>query len=102
MNIIERIDRLRIKKGWSLSYFATQIGISRNAVQAWFHKENVLPTRQTIEIICEVFGITLTEFYSEIDTNKLSAKEILMLEYFRKIPEENSEQVLAIVKSFVE
>lgn len=38
MDIIERIDKLRIKNGWSISYFATQIGVSRNAVNDWFNK----------------------------------------------------------------
>ena len=101
MDIIERIDKLRIKNGWSISYFATQIGVSRNAVNDWFNKRQYLPNRQTIENSCEVCGITQTEFYSDIDRDSLAAEEILLIEYFKKVPEEDRKQILEIVKTFV-
>ena len=60
-----------------------------------------LPNRQTIENICEVCGITQTEFYSDIDRDSLAAEEILLIEYFKKVPEEDRKQILEIVKTFV-
>lgn len=101
MDIVERIEQLRDQKGWDNSYLASQIGISRNAVEAWFTKPQSKPNRETIEKICETFKITLTEFYSEIDKDKLAAQEILLIEYFRKVQEESREQVLSILKSFI-
>ena len=44
MNIIvERINELRIKKGWSQNELAQKIGLSANAVYHWY-KTDAMPT----------------------------------------------------------
>ena len=101
LDVKQRIDSLRIKKGWTLSKLATEIGVSDTTVYSWFNEQNYQPSRKTIEEVCEVFEITLAEFYSEIDMDRVSAKEIVLLETFRAVPEEQKNQVIEIVKSFV-
>lgn len=100
MNVKERIDKLRIKRGWTLSRLATEIGVSDTTVYSWFNEQNFNPSRKTIEEICEVFGITLSEFYADIDFDTVRGKEAVLLEAFRNVPDEQKEQVIEIVKSF--
>lgn len=100
MDIKQRIDKLRIKKGWTLSRLATEIGVSDTTVYSWYNEQNYQPSRKTIEEICEVFQITLAEFYSGIDMDTLASKEVVLVEAFRKVPEERRDQVIEIVKSF--
>lgn len=100
MDVKERIDRLRIKKGWTLSRLATEIGVSDTTVYAWFNEQNYQPSRKTVEEVCEVFGITQAEFYSGIDLDEITAKEVVLLEAFRSVPDEQKDQVIEIVKSF--
>lgn len=100
MDIKDRIDKLRMDRGWTLNRLATEIGVADTTVYSWFNEQNYQPSRKTIEEVCEVFGITLAEFYSEIDFDKVTAKEAVLLEAFRAVPDEQKEQVIEIVKSF--
>lgn len=100
MDVKQRIDNLRIKRGWSLSRLATEIGVSDTTVYSWFNEQNYQPSRKTIEEVCDVFGITLAEFYSEIDMDRISSKEIVLLEAFNNVPDEQKDQVIEIVKIF--
>lgn len=100
MDAKQRIDNLRIERDWSLAKLATEIGISDTTVYSWFSNKNYQPSRKTIEACCRVFKITLAEFYSEIDIDKVTAKEIVLLEAFRTVPDEQKDQVITIVKSF--
>lgn len=100
MNAKEKIDKLRMIKKWSLSKLAKELGVSETTVYSWYNDQNYMPSRATIETVCEVFEITLAEFYSEIDMNSITAKEVVLVELFRKVPDEQKDQVLQIVKSF--
>ena len=79
---------------------ALEIGVSDTTVYSWFNEQNYQPSRKTIEEICDVFGITLAEFYSDIDRDTLSSKEIVALELFRKVPDESKDQVIEIIRAF--
>lgn len=100
MDIKQRIDELRIKKGWSLSRLALEIGVSDNTVYSWYNEKKYQPSGKTIEDICNVFNITLAEFYSDIDFDKLTSKEIVLLEAFRNVSDEDKQRVIEIVKLF--
>lgn len=100
MDLIEKIDQLRIEKDWTLAQLAKQIGVSETTVYAWFDSRHYKPSRKTIEEICRVFGLSLAEFYSDIDTKQLAAQEIVLLELFRKVPPEEREKVLDMIKVF--
>ena len=100
MDVKKRIDELRIKNKWTLSGLANELGVSDTTVYAWFNEQNYEPSRKTVEKMCEVCKITVAEFYSEIDFDKVKAKEAVLLEAFRNVPDEQKEQVIQIVKSF--
>lgn len=100
MDVKQRIDEFRIKRGWTLSKLATEIGVSDTTVYAWFNEQNYQPSRKTIEEVCDVFNITLAEFYSNIDFDNLKAQEVVLLEAFRKANDEDKEKIIEIVKIF--
>lgn len=96
----ERIDQLRIKKGWSLNKLAQEIGVSDTTVYSWFRKKGFNPSTKTIKSACKAFGISLTEFYSCVDSNDITTNEMLLLNSFRNLSKEEQEKVLKIVKIF--
>lgn len=102
MTAKERIDELRIKKGWSLNKLAEELGLTNSAVYSWYRKKGYNPSIKSIEKACEVFEITLTEFYSCVDTDNMSMDETLLIDSFRKVPPKEREKLLKIVKLFEE
>ena len=76
------------------------MGMTNTAVYSWYRKESCNPSIQSIEKACEVFNISLTEFYSCVDSGAMDIGETLLTESFRKIPKDEQPKVLQIVKLF--
>ena len=100
MNVKDRIDHLRLNKGWSLNALAEKIGVSSNTVYSWFNNQKYNPSRKSIEKICEAFEMSLTEFYAEIDSQNLSTQEMLLLDTFRRVPDSLKDKMLKIISLF--
>ena len=100
MTAKERIDELRVKKGWSLNKLAEELDLTNSAVYSWYRKEGYSPSIKSIEKACEVFGISITEFYSGVDTDNMTKDEVLLLDAFRRVPNEEHERILKIIKIF--
>ena len=64
MNVVERIAQLRDERGWSNYKLAKTAGISQTTIGHMFTR-NTLPNIITLESICNGFGITLSQFFSD-------------------------------------
>ena len=62
-----RITELRESRGLSVYKLAKLSGIPQTTIATWY-AENRYPSIDRIELICDVFGITLSEFFSDADT----------------------------------
>ena len=102
MDIKEKITKLRLEKGWSLSKLARTAGISENAVYNWYNEKNFTPSRDAIEDVCAAFDISLAEFYSDIEVDKLTDKETKLLEIFRNLSEKQKDSVITVAQSFID
>ena len=98
MDIKEKITKIRKQKGWSLSKLATQAGLTTTTVYNWYNDKNATPSRDSIEDVCVAFGISIAEFYADIEMDNLAEKEIRLLELFRKIPEKEQEKALSMLE----
>ena len=54
MNIIEKIDRIRVQKGWSFYKLAQESGLTQQTFTKWISGKSV-PTVPALEAICEAF-----------------------------------------------
>ena len=48
----QKIDALRIKKGWTRAKLAHEIGLSVTSVYNWYNEKNSMPTIPVLESIC--------------------------------------------------
>ncbi len=62
-DVLSRIKELREARGWSVYYLAKRSGIPQSTIATWYQK-NLYPPIDKIEILCQTFGISLTEFFS--------------------------------------
>jgi len=65
-NVLEKISSLREERGWTTYRLSMLSGIPQSTISTWYRK-NLMPPIDKLEIICQIFGITLTEFFD--DTN---------------------------------
>ena len=89
---------MRKQKGWSLSKLATQAGLTTTTVYNWYNDKNATPSRDSIEDVCVAFGVSVAEFYADVEMDNLTEKEIRLLELFRKIPEKEREKALSMLE----
>lgn len=100
MNVQARIKQLCDKNDMTLYKLATKAGLSETTVYDWFNDNNRTPSIRAVEDICSVFGISLSQFFMDTETDDLTEQEIQALEYFRKIPNKKKELALSALKAF--
>ena len=78
IDILERIDKLRIKKNWSLYELAENSLVPQSTISNMFLRKT-LPSITTLEKICSALQISMSEFFVEDEEmfNKLKSLEFL-------------------------
>ena len=87
MTTLEKIDKLRIQRGWSNNNLALEAMLTQSTINNLYSRKTE-PKLSTLRAICEAFGITLSEFFkeesddseSEIDKNLQKKISALSLE----------------------
>lgn len=68
MDVIKRIDMLMKERNWSDYKLSSESGLSSSTI-ANIHRRNTVPSISTLESICNAFGITLAQFFTEDNHN---------------------------------
>lgn len=98
-SVIKRINDLRIKRGLSQNEFARLIGVSANTVYHW-NKTDAMPALSNIERICEVFGLSVEQFFHGIDGTEMQSDEINFLEDWRAMTPDEREAIQKVIEAF--
>jgi transcriptional regulator with XRE-family HTH domain len=75
MEVLEKIEKLRKEKGWSINYLAMESGLTQSTLNNLYSR-NTEPKISTLRAICGAFGITLSEFFKE-EENKDALLQIV-------------------------
>ncbi len=67
MPVLDRITFYRNQKGWTEYQLATKSGLTQSTISSWYRKD-LVPSIPSLEKICNAFGITLSQFFSENET----------------------------------
>ncbi|MBC8535993.1 helix-turn-helix domain-containing protein [Feifania hominis] len=63
-DVLKEITRLRLERGWTEYELAKRSGLSQSTISTWYRKDQI-PTIQSLEKICNGFGLTLSQFFAE-------------------------------------
>ena len=99
MDINKKIETLRFQRGWSMYELAQQAGITQSTLSSMIKRRNP-PKIDTLESICEAFGITLAQFFVEDEQLELlSPKEKDMIKWFRKLSDNKQQALVTLLKN---
>jgi len=99
MDIIKRIDELRIRRGWTEWKLAQEAGLKQSSISDWYSK-NQLPKIPSLEKICDAFGITMAQFFcDEGDPVILTPDQTEMLENWSALSPNQKQAVLTLIKN---
>ena len=85
MTVLEKIDKLRLERGWSVNNLAMEAMLTQSTLNNLYARE-AEPKLSTLRAICSAFGITLSEFFA--DEEEISADD----ELFRRVRALSDEQ----------
>ena len=96
MDILERINKLKNDRGWSVHRLSKEAGLKQSTVNNLFERNN-LPTLPTLEKLCSAFGISLAEFFGEYKAQVLTKEQNLLLEEWAKLTTEQKKNLLPLL-----
>lgn len=98
MDILDKIEKLRIAKGWSLYRFAEECMITPSTLANMFARKT-LPSITTLISICKGCGISLSEFFADDEPNVQSEEERELINNYRKLNKKNREAISQFIKN---
>lgn len=66
MDTLPRLRQLLQERGWTEYRLSKECGLAQSTIGNIFRR-NTVPSISTLETICDAFGITLAQFFSEGD-----------------------------------
>ena len=99
MDVNKKIETLRWQRGWSMYELAQEMGVTQSTLTSIMKRGNP-PKIDTLERICEAFGISLAQFFVEDgeEFEVLNAKEKELVSLFRKLPEEKQTALIKLLE----
>ena len=91
MEVLEKIEKLRKEKGWSINYLAMESGLTQSTLNNLYSR-NTEPKISTLRAICGAFGITLSEFFKEEENEDELIRKV------KTLSKENKTALLQILK----
>jgi transcriptional regulator with XRE-family HTH domain len=82
-----KLRALRLRKGLTLARLAAQTGLS-TALLSKLETDRMIPTLQTLALICRVYGVGLSHFFTEPSRHSLSVTRRAHLTGKTRAPEE--------------
>ncbi|MBR2441626.1 MAG: helix-turn-helix domain-containing protein [Clostridia bacterium] len=99
MDIIERIHQLREERGWSVNNLAMEAELTQSTLSSMLGR-NSAPKIDTLQCICNAFGITLSQFFLEDENIEiLTEKEKELITAYRKLPESKQKALFNLIEN---
>jgi transcriptional regulator with XRE-family HTH domain len=99
MDVIKRIDELRLLRGWTINRLAYEAALPQSSVATMFERKTP-PKLELLQSLCDAFGITLAQFFSAGETSvSVTEEENRLLELYRSLSQKKRKAVLAILEN---
>ena len=96
-DILSTITAYRVSRNWSEYQLAERSGLPQSTISSWYRK-NMVPTVSSLEKICNAFGITLSQLFSEGDAPvTLTDSQKKLLEIWVRLSSDQQEAVFQLL-----
>ena len=99
MTTLEKIDKLRIQRGWSINNLALEAMLTQSTINNLYSRK-AEPKLSTLRAICDAFDITLSEFFKEESNDSESEIDKNLQKRISKLSIEQKKTLLAFLKTF--
>ncbi len=96
MDAQKRIKQLMEERDWTDYRLAKESGLSHSTVTNMFNRNNA-PTLPTLEAVCQAFGITLAQFFSEDEESPLTEEQQKLFSRWSTLTDEQKHLLLELM-----
>lgn len=83
MDIIAKLNRLRLERNMSVYRLAKLSGLNQSTLANTFSR-GIVPSIQNLEVICQTLGLTLAQFFTEDElVLRVTPKEALFFSEYK-------------------
>ena len=98
-NILDEIDRLRLKRGWTEYELAKRSDIAQSTISSWYRRHQT-PSIDSLNKICTGLGISLSTFFLEgDDPSVLTPEEREMLDHWAALTPKQKAIIMELLKN---
>lgn len=97
-DILNKIDRLRTERNWSIYKLAEEAGLTQSTVANMFARDT-LPSIKTLEALCSALGISLSEFFTEDNSSNL--EEAMIINAYNKLSQRDKRIIKSLLKAML-
>ena len=102
MNVMERIDELCRQRNISKYRLSQITGISQSAFSKMARQQSSL-SLETLQRICEAFGISMAQFFSETgEYPDLTAQQKQLLHFWTLLDEKKRDYALMMIEKMID
>lgn len=101
MDVLAKLRELLQERGWSEYRLAQQAGLHESTISN-IYRRNTVPTIATLEAVCGAFGITLSQFFANSDSDLVEVTPELkeLLDAWQPLTPEQRAAILQVAKSY--
>lgn len=101
MDVLGKLRELLKERGWSEYRLAQQAGLHESTISN-IYRRNTVPTIATLEAVCRAFGITLSQFFADSDSDLVEVTPELkeLLDAWQPLTPEQRAAILQVAKSY--
>lgn len=98
MDVVEKIDKLRKEKGWSVNKLASESLLTQSTVSNMF-KSGAATKLSTLQAICDALEITLPDFFYENESSAINPKNLELITFYNQLDSEKQKVIYDLIKS---
>ena len=97
MDILKKINKMRLDRGWSVYKLSVMSGVAQSTLNNMFNRET-LPSIPTLQLLCDAFGITVSDFFKE-DISSASTEDDEILRSYRRLNRSEKDAFMVLLRS---
>ena len=100
MDILERITKIRLEKGWTEYELAERAELTQSTISSWYRKK-LTPSIPSLKHICNAYGITLSQFFLEDEcfSGQLTKEQIDILKRWSRLTKDQQKKLADFLDS---
>ncbi|MGM9647657.1 MAG: helix-turn-helix domain-containing protein [Eubacteriales bacterium] len=98
MDTNERLRKLLKERGWTMYRLSVNSGLSESTIANIFRR-NTIPSVDTLERICDAFGITLAQFFADSEMVEMTPDLKELFDSWLSLTPEQKKAALQMMKA---